>query len=151
MWILLASPTQRIHHETFWILCRKLFLMNVSKTVYGIVLVLLWLQIKNYKNAWFSSATQRRIENPVKQLRWGILWKRLLVVNYFCKRLYFRYLRGFWIRLCHLWHKFSICKLNQVKREHIPNKRMKFFPKGLFSWKLCIYWVKEFFCLFISF
>ena len=107
MWILLASPTQRTHHDTFWILCRKLFLMNVSKTVYGIVLVLLWLQIKNYKNAWFSSATQRRIQNPVKHLRWSILWKRLLVVNCFCKRLYFRYLRGFWIRLCHLWHKFS--------------------------------------------
>ena len=30
------------------------------------------------------------------------------------------YLRGLRIRLCYLWHKFTICILSRVKREHIP-------------------------------
>ena len=42
--IFLASWTQRTHYETFWVLYRKLLLINVSKTVCGIDLVFLWLR-----------------------------------------------------------------------------------------------------------
>ena len=45
MWTFVAFPAQR-NHETFWVLYQELFLMNVSKTVCGIVLVL--LLISNY-------------------------------------------------------------------------------------------------------
>ena len=31
LWIFLASPTQRTHNETCWVLHRELLLMNVSK------------------------------------------------------------------------------------------------------------------------
>ena len=40
--------------------------------------------------------------------------------NYFHKLPHFRYLRGLWIGLCHLSHKFSIYVLHQVKKEYIP-------------------------------
>ena len=33
--LFLASPTQRTHHEIFWVLYRELFLMNVSKAVWN--------------------------------------------------------------------------------------------------------------------
>ena len=45
LWIFLASPTQRTRHETFWVLYQELLLMNVSETVCGIVLALLWFRI----------------------------------------------------------------------------------------------------------
>ena len=49
--VFLASPTQRTHYEIFWILHREFLLMNVSKTVCGIVLVLLWFWIIDTR--WF--------------------------------------------------------------------------------------------------
>ena len=54
---------------------------------------------------------------------------RRLALNYFCKTLHFRYLRGFWIQLCHLRHKFSICILNHVQREHIQMNVWRFSLK----------------------
>ena len=54
---------------------------------------------------------------------------RLLAVNYYRKPLHFRYLRKLWIRICHLWHKFNICILNQVKREHILVNFLRFSLK----------------------
>ena len=99
----------------------------------GVVLVLLRFRIidKTIKKTCFSQwhtffksqcVIQRRIQNPIKHLRWSVFRKELtsLSRNYFRKTLHFRYLRGLWIRLCHLWHKFSICMLNQMKRGHIP-------------------------------
>ena len=60
LWLLfLVSPTQRIHRETFWVLYRELLLMNVSKTVRRIVLVLLWFRIigKTIKTLGFRNNT----------------------------------------------------------------------------------------------
>ena len=62
--------------------------------------------------------------------------------------LHFRYLRGLWKHLCHLWHKFSICICNQRKGEHMPINIWGF--KVFFRWRLCICWIKEIFCLFIN-
>ena len=45
LWIFLASPTQKTQNETFWVLYRKLLLMNISKRVGGIVLAFLWFRI----------------------------------------------------------------------------------------------------------
>ena len=53
--------------------------------------------------------------------------QRLLTVHYIFKTLHFRYLRGLWIRLRHLWHKFIACTFNQVKKEHIPINILRFF------------------------
>ena len=59
LWIFLASPTQKNHHETFWVLYREGLLMNVSKTVCGIVLVLLWFRTigKTIKTLGFHNNT----------------------------------------------------------------------------------------------
>ena len=95
---------QRTHRETFWVLHRELLLMNVSKTEWEIVLVLLWFRIfgNTVKTLSFCNNThssiksrciiQRRIQNPIKHLRRSVLPKKLLVI---------RYLRGFWIHLCY--------------------------------------------------
>ena len=40
--------------------------------------------------------------------------------------LHFRYLRGIWIQLCHLRHKFCICILNHAHREHIKMNVWRF-------------------------
>ena len=59
LWIFPASPTQKNHHETFWVLYREGLLMNVSKTVCGIVLVLLWFRTigKTIKTLGFHNNT----------------------------------------------------------------------------------------------
>ena len=124
------------HHETFWVLYRELLLMNVSKAVWGIVLVLPWFRIigKTMKTLGFYNNTHLRDQSSLDVSSRGVFWallnfydgtfgksiKGLLAVNYFRKTLHFRYLRGLPVCLCHLWHKFSICILNQMKREHIP-------------------------------
>ena len=90
-----------LYCQVFWVLYREFFLTNVSK----IVLVLLWFQIigKTIKTVYFHNNTdllyqswpthtmywvghgpvksrcviQRRIQNPVKYLRWSVLRKQL--------------------------------------------------------------------------
>ena len=50
---------------------------------------------------------QRRIQNPIKHLRWNVLRKqRLLAVNYFRRMLHLRCSIEFWIRL---EYTFWIC------------------------------------------
>ena len=58
LWIFLASSTQRTDPENFWFLY-QLLLMNVSKTVWGIVLVFPWFQIigKTIKTLGFHNNT----------------------------------------------------------------------------------------------
>ena len=42
---------------------------------------------------------------------------RLYTVKYFCKKLHFRCLTGFWIRLCIFWSNFSCKGVNHLERE----------------------------------
>ena len=89
---------------------------------------------KTIKTLGFYNNTHLRDQSSLDVSSRGVFWallnfydgtfgksiKGLLAVNYFRKTLHFRYLRGLPVCLCHLWHKFSICILNQMKREHIP-------------------------------
>ena len=86
----------------------------------------------------------RCIQNHVRYLRWNFCKnsQRLLTVHYIFKTLYFRYLRGLWIRLRHLWHKFIACTFNQVKKGTHTNKHFTFFLRRFFKWTLCICWFK---------
>ena len=132
MWIFLGSSTQRTHQDTFWVLHRELLLMNVSKTVSGIVLVLLWFCIigKTIKTLGFHNITHLLDLSSLDMSFRGVfrtlsnIW-RLLALHYFRKRLHFRYLRGLWIRLCHLRHKFSIFIWKQLEREHVPTNEWR--------------------------
>ena len=74
LWIFLASPTQRSHHETFWLLYRELLLMNVSKPACRIVLVLLWFCItdKTIKTLGFHNNTHLLDQSSFGVLTRGI-------------------------------------------------------------------------------
>ena len=49
------------------------------------------------------------LDQTSKMERFTKIVNSFLAVNYFHKKLHFRYLRGLWIHLCHLRYKFSIC------------------------------------------
>ena len=137
--------------------------MNVSKTVCRIVLVLLWFRIigKTIKALGFLNNTHlldlsslnvsskvvlRTLSNiKIKDGAFRENSEQLLAVNYFWKMLYIRYLKRLWICLCHLWYKFIICILNQVKREHILVNIRRFSIRD--SWdEGCVFaWLKKFF------
>ena len=67
-----------------------------------------------------------------------VSFRTLPNMPYFRKTLHFRYLRGLWIHLCHIWHKFSIYIMNQVTTEHIPINLCRFFLRGS-SEESCIF------------
>ena len=82
-------------------------LINVSKTVCRIVLVLFWFSIigKIVKTPGFPSNTHLLDLSNLDMSSRGV-------------------------HLYHLWQRFSICKLNQVKRENIPINVWHFALRG---------------------
>ena len=108
--------------------------MNVSKTVSEIVLnfellVKLWKHLV-FAITYICSICQVSMCHPEaysEPFQTSRMKRFVKIINsYFCKALHFRYLRGWWMRFCYLWHKFSICIFNQVKREHIPINEWRF-------------------------
>ena len=54
--------------------------------------------------------------------------ERLLTINYFRKRLHLRYLTGFWVRLCNIWHYKSLkscpaSNINWLNTHCIPGNK----------------------------
>ena len=117
---LVNIPTQRTHHETFWVLCPKLMLMNVSSTVFGIVLVFLWFQIigKRIKTLGFHNNTIKHPE-PCQTYKMEHFWK---LFNVFYRLTIFK--KRCILDICSILHKFSI-------GIH-TNKRMTLFLKRVF-------------------
>ena len=120
--------------------------MNVSKAVCGIVLLLLWFRIiaKTIKMLGFYNNTHLLDQSSLYLSSRGVfrtlpyIWNeafcenswRLSNVNNFRKTLHFRYLRGLWIRLCRLWHKYSICIFETSEKGTHTNKRFTFLLEG---------------------
>ena len=156
LWIFLASPTQRIHQETFWILFRELLLINFSKRVYGNVLFLLWFrtiktldftithislisEVSMYHLGLYSEPCQTsKVERSPK------IVNNFFTVNYIHETPQFRYLRVMDVNTPMLLHKFSMGK------ETHSNKRFTFFLKGFSRWRLCGWWVKVLVHKFLS-
>ena len=105
------------------------FLLFNVFSVSGIVLVLLWFRIigKTIKTLGFNNnahtfarpvkcrcVIHRHIQNPVKHQK-----ERLLAVNYFRKILHFRYLRGLWICLWHLWNLVDVASITYILEKYL--------------------------------
>ena len=75
----------------------------------SILLMYSWCKSKTLAFRLIKMLLQKRIQNPVKHLRWS-LFKNSSAVNYFCNTLYLRCLIGSWISLYILmvvWNQVS--------------------------------------------
>ena len=76
--------------------------------------------------------------------------EQLLAVNYFCKTLHFRYLKGLWIHLCFLWQIQDFHIEPSKKGAQKNNTIVWRVSLGFFRWRVCISSIEEIFCLFVS-